>query len=957
MNGEKILWPEWKTVRLIGRGSFGEVYEIQRQVFDDTEKAALKVISIPQNAGDIDEMYNDGYDEESITSAFQSHLKSIVAEYSLMRKLSGNPNIVHCEDVRYEQHADGIGWDIFIKMELLTPLAKAMPDSVSDDVVIKVAKDMCAALELCRQQNIVHRDIKPQNIFVSDKGEYKLGDFGIAKTVEKTMGGTKTGTYKYMAPEVYNNQPYGTKADIYSLGLVLYWMLNERRMPFMPLPPAKLTTGMEEKARLRRFGGEDIPVPKNGSEELQKIVLKACAFNPEERYATAAEMLAALNTIGVKPVVVPPVDVDKDPPGQETGGGDKPPIIEMNWRKLALWGGIAAVLLLIMWFCFAGDNTPEDPSQSLRETQVETTVPTETVPLELLPVQVELTEWLDNLPEYVTPADYVIEEQTLYSTQKLEKMTSTESDKLDGWTLVDTISNLGEYGPWSEWSAESVSGSDTRNVETQERYRYRTKETTTSNSSSKSGWELYDTTYTWGDYGSWSDWNIAAYSESDSRDVETKTQYQYRDKWVTQEYSDWGGWSNWSSNRESTSDLKKEDTRSVYGYYYFKCPNCGMHWYGSGITCFTWAGGCGQAVIPGDSWHEVWSTTSWANAGFWEYYGTGHYAASINGSLVFKWTTGYDGSPRTQYRYATRTIKDVTNYGEWSDYSDTVYTSSSTRDVNTRKVYRYRDRQQVPVYHFYRWGSWSDWSAKEISKDKNRDIETKKYYRYRDKVTETTYCFERWTEWSEYSTEIAEDSDEQKVQKKKQYRYRSKTADELRNPYTDIDESESWYDAVMWVTEQGIMNGTSADTFDPNGAVTRGQMVMMLWRAAGKPAPEAAECPYQDVPEDSVFLDAVMWAAQEGIAGGATADTFGLDEVCIQGQAITFLYRAAGKPEVSLTQEPFADVEPDDYYYEPVLWAYERSISSGTSATEFGVNAPCTRTLVAVMLYRTFADK
>lgn len=77
-------WPGWKIVRLIGRGSFGAVYEIQRQVFDDTEKAALKVISIPQNAGDIDEMYNDGYDEESITNAFQSHLKSIVAEYSLI---------------------------------------------------------------------------------------------------------------------------------------------------------------------------------------------------------------------------------------------------------------------------------------------------------------------------------------------------------------------------------------------------------------------------------------------------------------------------------------------------------------------------------------------------------------------------------------------------------------------------------------------------------------------------------------------------------------------------------------------------------------------------------------------------------------------------------------------------------------------------------------------------------
>ena len=148
------------------------MYEIRRQVFDDTEKAALKVISIPQNDGDIEEMYSDGYGEDDITSTFQSHLKSIVAEYSLMRRLNGKPNIVHCDDVRYEQHSDGIGWDIFIKMELLLPLSKEITGDVPEDKVIKVAKDMCNALELCRQQNIVHRDIKPQNIFVSEDGDY-----------------------------------------------------------------------------------------------------------------------------------------------------------------------------------------------------------------------------------------------------------------------------------------------------------------------------------------------------------------------------------------------------------------------------------------------------------------------------------------------------------------------------------------------------------------------------------------------------------------------------------------------------------------------------------------------------------------------------------------------------------------------------------------------------------------
>ena len=306
------LWPGWETVRLIGRGGFGAVYEIQRTMFNDTEQAALKVITVPQNESDIDEMYSEGYDNETITSTFQTYLENIVAEYSLMRKLNGNSNIVNCDDFRYVQHDDGIGWDIFIKMELLTALPKVLPAQVPEDMVLKIARDMCAALDLCSEHKIVHRDIKPQNIFVSKHGDYKLGDFGIAKTVEKTMGGTKIGTYKYMAPEVYNNQPYGTTADIYSLGLVLYWLLNEKRMPFLPLPPAKLRVGAEEEARNRRLSGEPLPEPAHGPDWLKRIVLKACAYDPRDRYQTAREMrldlMAEGRTVATFAAAAAPVD-------------------------------------------------------------------------------------------------------------------------------------------------------------------------------------------------------------------------------------------------------------------------------------------------------------------------------------------------------------------------------------------------------------------------------------------------------------------------------------------------------------------------------------------------------------------------------------------------------------------------------------------------------------------------
>ena len=293
----KIAWPGWETVRLIGRGSFGAVYEIERDVFGHKEKAALKVITIPQSDSDIEELYDSGYDEASVTETFKSHLEGIVNEYSLMREMNGAANVVNCDDFRIVAHDDNIGWEIFIKMELLTPLTKALDRQPSDAQVIQIAKDMCRALILCKKYGIIHRDIKPQNIFVSKNGDYKLGDFGIAKTIEKTSGGTKIGTYKYMAPEVYNNQPYNLTADIYSLGLVLHWLLNERRSPFMPLPPAPAVATQEDEARAKRFNGIPIPAPAHGSEGLKRIVLKACAFDPKDRYQSAEEMLRALETI------------------------------------------------------------------------------------------------------------------------------------------------------------------------------------------------------------------------------------------------------------------------------------------------------------------------------------------------------------------------------------------------------------------------------------------------------------------------------------------------------------------------------------------------------------------------------------------------------------------------------------------------------------------------------------
>ena len=276
-------WPGWSTTALLGRGGFGAVYEIERDNFGSVEQAAMKVITIPQNDSDIQELYADGYTVESVSERYTEHMKSIVHEYSMMARLKGCANVVYCDDVYQQRHDDGVGWDIFIRMELLTPLPKALAAEYDEAAAIRLGADLANALRVCQGQKIIHRDIKPQNIFVSADGTCKLGDFGIAKVTERTMSGTKIGTYKYMAPEVYHDAPYGAAADIYSLGMVLYWLMNERRAPFMPLPPAIPTHEQEEQAKARRFAGEALPCFGSGSDALKALVLRCCACDPADR--------------------------------------------------------------------------------------------------------------------------------------------------------------------------------------------------------------------------------------------------------------------------------------------------------------------------------------------------------------------------------------------------------------------------------------------------------------------------------------------------------------------------------------------------------------------------------------------------------------------------------------------------------------------------------------------------
>ena len=293
------VWPEWKITEKIGEGSYGKVYKAQRTEQGKTFYSAIKVITIPSSQGELSSVRSESPNEQSVKEYFHNLVEDCIQEVNTMEYFRGNSHVVSVEDYKVVEYLDDIGWDIYIRMEYLTGfLDYCMGKELTEKDVIQLGIDLCKALEYCRKQNIIHRDIKPENIFVSRFGEYKLGDFGIARELERNASGlSKKGTFSYMAPEMYKGENYDHRVDIYSLGIVLYRLRNHNRLPFINLGKQLITYRDKENALTRRMSGEELPAPAQAEGRLGQIILKACAYNREDRYQSAEEFREALESL------------------------------------------------------------------------------------------------------------------------------------------------------------------------------------------------------------------------------------------------------------------------------------------------------------------------------------------------------------------------------------------------------------------------------------------------------------------------------------------------------------------------------------------------------------------------------------------------------------------------------------------------------------------------------------
>ena len=292
---------EWRIKRFIGAGSYGRVFEIERRdEFDTVYTGALKAVTIPSSQGELDEILADGMDMNGASTYFRDYVKELNREIALMSKLKGHSNIVSYEDHKMFPHEDGVGWDILIRMELLTPITSYLKQNhtFTRREVIQLGMDLCKALEICQRYNIIHRDIKPANIFISETEDFKLGDFGVARIASASTGAsTRAGTVNYMAPEVFRGEKYTSNVDIYSLGLVMYQLLNNNRMPLYPPYPQPMSPAPPARAPAPPHYGPARAPPPHPAGRLAEIVLKACAPDPAQRYDSPTVMRQALEAI------------------------------------------------------------------------------------------------------------------------------------------------------------------------------------------------------------------------------------------------------------------------------------------------------------------------------------------------------------------------------------------------------------------------------------------------------------------------------------------------------------------------------------------------------------------------------------------------------------------------------------------------------------------------------------
>ena len=352
-------WADWQLMEPLSSGSSGIVYRACQKGFPDVQ-SAIKVIGIPPDPEQTEELRKSGLSDEQIRSIYQRKTEQVIGGIRQMERFKGMTQLVSVEDFRVEKEEEGKdpGCRVWIRMELLKPLKAYLADkTMSEAETLRMGIDLCGALEILHSCGVIHQDIKPDNIFVNDRlptgAIFKLGDLDSLRVLsEEAPEGGVRGTPSWLAPEIPEGKAPDERTDLYALGLTLYQMVNGGRLPFLPERQFSSHHDLEIAAQTRLTGME-LPAPAGVSGEFLEILRKACAFRPEDRYASAAEMRAAMEALsesrrGPEPDEMPGKTAARGTKSHEAG--QKPR--KGTWKKAA--SVAAAVLLLICGIIASG---------------------------------------------------------------------------------------------------------------------------------------------------------------------------------------------------------------------------------------------------------------------------------------------------------------------------------------------------------------------------------------------------------------------------------------------------------------------------------------------------------------------------------------------------------------------------------------------------------------------------
>lgn len=255
------LWGRWWVERLLGEGSFGQVWLVRDA---GGHEAAVKEVQVPFANGDLDSARLEGLTLAGAKAYFRTLMEETRREIDLMKALRSCETVVQFLDSQVVERGHEFGWVILILMERLVPFRDRMASGIlTVQDAAHLGRDIALALEACAGLGIVHRDIKPDNLFYNPRTDrYQLGDFGVAHYLERpTEEKGRAGTLTHMPPEVFQGATFTPEADLYALGMILYRLLNDSRIPGLPPFPEPFTPVQRSLAVDQRLKGGPVGPP------------------------------------------------------------------------------------------------------------------------------------------------------------------------------------------------------------------------------------------------------------------------------------------------------------------------------------------------------------------------------------------------------------------------------------------------------------------------------------------------------------------------------------------------------------------------------------------------------------------------------------------------------------------------------------------------------------------------